>query len=218
MTIAAVTGLAAEARIAERNGILARATGGDARRTAEACADFLAAGAALVSFGIAGALAPGLAPGTLLVPRRVVSDAAVIAVDDAWQRRLAQALGRANEDDLFGAAAMIAMPAAKAALHRRTGAVAVDLESHIVAAAARRANKPFVVVRAVADSAAFALPPAVAVGLDAAGRAALGPVLRAVLRQPGQVPALACLAWHTRAALGALARAAAVLSSLGDGG
>ncbi len=74
------------------------------------------------------------------------------------------------------------------------------------------------VLRAVADPAGFALPPAAAIGLDEAGRIALLPVLGSILRHPGQVPALLRLARHTRAALAALERAAAALSPPGGGG
>ncbi|HUZ75123.1 MAG TPA: hopanoid-associated phosphorylase [Stellaceae bacterium] len=222
MALAAVTGLAAEARILQRRGIEAVATGGDPERTAAAVERILATAASLMSFGIAGALAPGLAPGTLLLPRRVVSEGTAITVDEAWRGRVDEALRalglRPVADDILGATAIIAAPEEKARLHRRTGAVAVDLESHIAAVAAQRLSRPFMVLRAVADPAGFALPPAAAVGLDAAGRAALLPVLGSILRDPAQVPALLRLARHTRRALAALTQAAAALSWPGGEG
>ncbi len=216
MGVAALTGLAAEARIARRIGIAATATGGDAARTQAIAERLLAENAALVSFGIAGALDPALAPGTLLLPRRVVNEAGVaIAVDADWQARLGAALRArglvAVEGDLLGIAQIVASPEEKAALYRRTGAVAVDLESHIAAAVAQRLGRPFVVLRAVADPALSALPPAALVGMDADGNAAIVPVLGSILHRPGQVPDLIRVALHTRRALAALTRAAPVL-------
>ena len=217
MRVAAVTGLAAEFRILHRRGFPAVATAGDPARTARAAARLFAEGAdALLSFGIAGGIDPALAPGALLLPKRVRSESGEIFVADATWRdamhRSLLAMGLAPHDgDLLGLAAVAMTRAEKAALRARTGAAAVDLESHAAAAAARRAGRPFLVLRAVADPASFALPPAAAVGLDAAGRAALGPVLSSLLRQPGQLRALLRLAGHTRAALKSLARAADAL-------
>jgi adenosylhomocysteine nucleosidase len=217
MRIAAVTGLAAEARILRRRGIAALATAGDPARTAAAAARLLGDGAdALLSFGIAGAIDPALAPGTMLLPRRVRDESgAIFAADPAWHDQMRQALFAlglaAEEGDLLGLAAIAATGDAKAGLRARTGAVAVDLESHVAAAAAHRAGRPFLALRAVADPAGFALPPAAAVGLDAHGRAALAPVLWSLARQPAQLGALVRLARHARAALRSLARAAASL-------
>jgi adenosylhomocysteine nucleosidase len=217
MRFAAVTGLAAEARILRRRGFSALATAGHPAGTAAACARLFADGAdALLSFGIAGALDPALRPGAVLLPRRVRGESgAIFAADPAWHeelRRALAALGLAPEEgDLLGLAAVVMTRDAKTMLRARSGAVAVDLESPIAAAAAGRAGRPFLVLRAVADPAAFALPPAAAVGLDAEGRAAVLPVLSSLLRQPGQLASLLRLALHTRAALKSLARAAAAL-------
>jgi hopanoid-associated phosphorylase len=220
MTIAAITGLEAEARIVRGVGIAATATGADAARATAIAERLLAGGAsALLSFGIAGALAPGLTSGTILLPRRVRGKADdIFAADAAWHLRVRAALLERSiaviEDDLLGATEIVAACGAKAELHRRSGAVAVDLESGIAAAAAQRSGRPFLTMRAIADPADFALPPAALVGIDSAGRTVLLPVLRSILRRPGQVADLVRLARHTRRALAALARAAPALRDL----
>lgn len=215
MRIAAITGLAAEARILRRIGLVAVASGGDAARTTLLVERLIAEGAeGVLSFGIAGGLDPALAPGTLLLPARVKDESgAVFPVDAAWRARVLGLIrGLApGEGDLLGAAEAAASAVAKAGLYRRTGCAAVDLESHIAARAAAEAGCPFLVLRAVADPAARDLPPAAAVGLDAAGRPALGPVLRAVAAAPGQIPGLLRVARDTRQALAALTQAAAAL-------
>jgi len=215
--LAALTGLAAEAEIARRAGIPALATGGGGARTLVAAERLLAEGATtLVSFGIAGALAPGLASGALLLPRRVLTEnGEAYVVDQGLHARLAVALGlAADERDLHGAQRVVGAIEAKAALFRHTGAVAVDLESGYVAAAAARRGRPFIVLRAIADPAGFALPPAAAAGLDEAGNVAFAPVLRALLRAPWQLGDLVRIAIYTRRALAALSRAAPSLARL----
>jgi len=218
MPAAAVTGLAAEAAIARRRGLAAMATAGDAERIEAAMVALVADGAdGVVSFGIAGALALELAPGALLLPDAVCDEAGTeFPVHIAWRAHVAAHLRALGMDPvaglLLGAAEIAAGPAAKTMLHLRTGAIAVDLESHIVATVAQRMRIPFLALRAVADPARFALPPAAAVGLDAGGRVALVPVLRSLLREPAQLPTLLRLAAHTRCALRALSRAAAALN------
>ena len=78
----------------------------------------------------------------------------------------------------------------KADLHRTTGALAVDMESHVVARAARRHRLPFAAARVVCDPAHRALPPAARIGMKPDGRMDLPAVLRSVLAEPGQLPAL----------------------------
>jgi adenosylhomocysteine nucleosidase len=214
MLPAAVTGLAAEAKILRRRGIAVLATAGDPARTADCAERLLHDGAdALLSFGLAGGLDPALAPGALLLPRRVLGEGGeIFSTDPAWRERVHRSLAAlglaADEGDLLGRAAIAATGAEKAKLRGQFGAAAVDLESHVAAAEARRAGRPFLVLRAICDPADFALPPAAFVGLDAAGRAAPGPVFLSLLRRPGQLGALLRLARHTRAALKSLARAA----------
>src|SRR3712207_2397214 len=69
-----------------------------------------------------------------------------------------------------GARHPVATVAEKANLHSRTGAALVDLESLAVARVCRDHGRPFAVLRAVADPAERALPPAALAGLDEAGR------------------------------------------------
>ena len=213
MKVAAVTGLAAEAKLARRSGLVARPSGGIAEQTRAIAESLLRDGAeALISFGLAGALAPGLAPGALLVPRAVIDETgARYAVDAVWRMRMIDALRGAGlwleERELLGAREVAASLVRKAEFHRITGAVAIDLESHLVAQAALRAGRPFLVLRAVADSATQALPDAAVHGLAPNGKPALGRVLRSVARDPRQIAALINLARDTRRALDALGSA-----------
>jgi adenosylhomocysteine nucleosidase len=118
---------------------------------------------------------------------------------------------------VLGAGAVLATPSEKKRARTCFGALAVDLESDIVARAAAEAGIPFAALRAIADPVERDLPPAALVPLAVGGRPDLAGVFASVLRRPQQMAALIGLFGETRRALGALARAAPVLHSLAAG-
>jgi adenosylhomocysteine nucleosidase len=98
----------------------------------------------LVSFGLAGALAPGLEPGTLVTAERVVDAEG----KTLWEGRALPVPG-ARTIVLCAAGGVVDDPREREALAARTGAVAVDMESGRIAASGRLAG----VVRAISDTA-----------------------------------------------------------------
>jgi adenosylhomocysteine nucleosidase len=217
MSVGAVCGFRAEAIIAGRLGLLAEPGGGSVAGTEAAIERLLADGVrALVSFGIAGALAPSLRSGALLLPAAVRGGSgAAHWVDRDWHARLAAAAKAKGIAVAVGGVlahdSVVASAAEKVALHRATNALAVDMESARVAAAAARARLPFVILRAVADPAAQDLPPAASVPLHANGRADVGAVLASLAKEPKQIPGLLWLAGETATALWTLYRAGRAL-------
>jgi hypothetical protein len=215
-----VSGLALEARIAGRAGFATVVGAGD-RHRAEALVATATAGAdCLVSFGISGALSRELRPGDLIVSGEIVSAHGSWHGGPPWCRRLAALAGSlgAASGPVLGACAVLATCSDKARARARFGALAVDLESDIVARAAVTAGIPFAALRAIADPAERELPPAALVPLAADGRPDLGQVFASVLRRPRQMAALLALFGETRRALRALERAAPLLHSLTVGG
>jgi adenosylhomocysteine nucleosidase len=210
MAVIAVTGLRAEARVARRAGFSTVCAGGVPARTAAALSEAIGGGATgLVSFGMCGGLAPALAPGTLVCARTVIApDGTRHPVDEVWRARL-PGWAEAVDGDVFGSDAIVGTTAEKAALHARTGAIAVDLESAVVAAAAARAKLPFIVLRAIADPAERDLPSAAYITLTPDGAPDIGRILASVLREPTQITGLIRLARDARLALRALTRAVA---------
>ncbi len=200
-----VTGFGAEAALLAGGSWRVAMAGGRPGRAVELARALAADGCtALVSFGIAGGLAPGLAAGTVVVGEAVVHRGRRLACAPALLAGIA-----ARRGVIAAADAVVADPAAKAALFAATGALAVDLESWGVAEAADEAGLPFAVLRAVADPAGRALPPAAAEGLDEAGKVRLGAVLLSLLKDPTQLPGLVRVGLDTGAALAALKRAVA---------
>jgi adenosylhomocysteine nucleosidase len=212
MTLGVVTGMQSEARLFGAD-VLTVSAGGDAQATRDGIAALIARGAdRLVSFGIAGALDPALKPGDLVVGAAVrTAQGDRMPVDQKWLVQLTTHLGSARVADVYGSTRIAATAAAKATLHRDTGAVAVDQESHWVAEAAHTRRIPFIVLRAIADRAEDDLPPAVLVGLDAKGNPRTGAVILALLRDPRQIGGLVRVGLQTRTALQALLRGRAAL-------
>ena len=217
MATGAVTGLAAEAEIARDAGLMAAAGAGTAKGTERAIGRLIEQGVpGLVSFGIAGGLAPNLARGTLIAPAAVRGmDGEAHWVDVEWHARLTRAAHAAGlplvVGGILGAEAIAATAAEKARLREATHAIAVDLESHRVARAAERARIPFLVFRVIADTADRDLPPAALVPLTRSGHPSVR-VLGSIITRPGQIPALLTLARETRSALEALRQGARALA------
>ncbi|MDR4306209.1 hypothetical protein IHQ68_06205 [Chelatococcus sambhunathii] len=107
---------------------------------------------------------------------------------------------------MVGVDGIVATAAEKAALRARTGAAAVDMESHIAERVARRHGLPFAVVRAVSDDARRSLPPAALVGMRPDGGVDLGAVLRSLAKDPAQLPALIATGRDAEKAFRALLR------------
>jgi len=218
VTIGVVTGLADEAGCLSGCGRAVRVLcgGPGPARAAAAARGLIADGAAtLVSFGVAGALAPGLRAGELVL-------AGVVVFPNG--RRVAAevveppATGRVHRGLLAGSDVPVLTPAAKRRLFDDTGALAVDMESHAVAAAAHAAGLPFVALRAIVDASDQAVPDLALAGMGADGRTRALPVVRGLLRRPGALPGLLRLRRDMRAALAALREVAPELEAMIRGG
>ncbi len=190
------------------------AGGGSSLALANAIERELAAGAAaIISFGIAGALVSQLAPGALIVASTIVGSAENFPVDAQWTSALLRRLPAAIEAPLAGRDTLVGDPDSKARLHTETGASAVDMESHIAARAAAEHGLPFVALRAIADPLARTLPPAALIAMRADGGIDLHAVLRSVAHSPRQLPQLLRIALDAQRALGTLARGRRLLGN-----
>src|SRR6266487_407443 len=159
--VVAVTCLALEARIALGPGVAVICNhASQLVASLEAAANRGAAG--IISFGIAGGLAPHLAAGDWVVGSSVRTKDGRFPTDRGWAQALLEALPGA-----------------------------VDTESHVAARIAAVHRIPFAACRAVIDPAHSVLPPAAVFGLRHDGTPDVIAVLRSLARQPSQLPALA---------------------------
>lgn len=189
-----VAGMRFEARIAAGPGI-ETLYGLRAEALAQALRERLARPCAgVISFGVAGGLAPALLPGKVIVATGIHDGASFWPADAGWLRALSRALPDAAAGTLAGGDDPVTAVAAKAALHAATGALAADMESHIAARIAHAHGVPFAACRVVVDPAAREVPPAAVAGMGADGGTDIVAVLKSLLAAPGQLPDLLRLA------------------------
>ncbi|HEX2971560.1 MAG TPA: hypothetical protein VHP11_04470 [Tepidisphaeraceae bacterium] len=146
----------------------------------------------IIMTGLAGALDPALQCGQIVI--------------DGWPTHLpidpAYRLGAIHTADHI-----VATIDDKARLYHQTGALAVDMESALVRQVAQQRGIPFLAIRAIGDTAADALDPAVLNFTDDFGRPKPLALASALLRRPMLVPHLRKLQQTSALALHALADA-----------
>jgi hopanoid-associated phosphorylase len=160
----------------------------------------------IISFGIAGGLAPNLVAGDWVVASGVRNGKDVIATDRAWSKGLMEKLPGAVHANVVGWNALVPSSEEKFRLFEETGAAAVDMESHVAAAIAAEHHIPFAACRVIIDAAQRALPPAATLGLHLDGTPDVPAVIRSVRQNPRQIPALIRTAIDYRIAERALRR------------
>ncbi len=123
-----VVGMAFEARIAAGLGVPI-VCGGDGQHLAASLARAMAAGCGgLISFGVAGGLAPHLKPGNCVIGSAILDNGTSLPTDARWAQRLMRILPNTVHGPILGVREPIAHADDKAALHRETGALTVDME------------------------------------------------------------------------------------------
>ena len=95
----------------------------------------------------------------------------------------------------------VSSPCDKRALHAATGASAADMESHIGADLAVRHGLPFAMVRVIADPVSREIPQAALIAMRSDGAMNAIASLRAIARDPAQIPALMRIAVDTSRAM-----------------
>jgi len=213
VTILVATGLRKEAAILGGPGVTVVAGGGDGARLERELEAAVADATMVLSCGLAGALAPGLKAGDLVLGERFPGESRGTDVVEMLREQLAGA----HIGSIIGSDTIVASVAEKQALYAETNALAVDMESHIAAHVAARHGLPFAIVRAISDTADHTLPPAALVGMRPDGSMALGAVLASLARNPGQLPALIRTGSDAGRAFAALRRVRDVLGRLGVG-
>lgn len=204
--VIAFVGLAFEARIAAGPGVRVVC------RTAGSALETVAASAArqgyrgMISFGVAGGLASHLRAGDWVVASAVRESHTVRPTDANWSRKLLGLIGGAIHAPIVGVDAPVAEPTAKRELHCRTGAAAVDMESHMVARVAAAHDLAFAAVRVIVDPAHRRVPSAALLNMRPDGRADTPAVMRDLMARPAQLSQLLRIAMDAFTARAEMAR------------
>ncbi|MEQ8506049.1 MAG: hypothetical protein RIB80_12050 [Rhodospirillales bacterium] len=220
--IGIITGVLREAAclsdIADNDDLMVGTAGADPERARELAAEMFAKGAlGVLSFGLCGGLDPELKAGDLIVPARIIAAGGKsLTCDPDWSGRLEQALGDEvvrKEATLAHSTAIVAGPRRKSVLRANTGADAVDMESYAVGQAARKAGRPFAVIRAVSDTAGTQLPEWTDEIVSATGGTDGVRLLKNLARHPGDIGKLLSLGRGSTRALKVLRRVAGRLGA-----
>jgi adenosylhomocysteine nucleosidase len=143
---------------------------------------------ALLSWGCAAALNDDLSAGSLLLPNHVIDVAGEThRTNVQWHRRLYNEIAgqyAVRTEGLAESAGLLKTANEKRALSRQTGAIAADMESAALARAAQEQRLPFMMVRAVIDSRATALPENLLDAINSQGEISLGNFLQHVVLHP----------------------------------
>jgi adenosylhomocysteine nucleosidase len=213
-TILAVTGLETEAKIARSLKTRTVCSGGNTERLEAAIrAAFGPDIVGIISFGVAGALSRNERSGTIILANAVVSADQRYPVDPTWLAILAAKLPKAVHGTILGVDSLVAEARQKARLGVETGALVVDMESHVAARLAAVRRCPFTALRVILDPMEMTLPPAALMGLQDDGQVSIDAVLRSLMQVPSQLPPLMRTAWAARRAFTVLRQSRTQLSA-----
>jgi hopanoid-associated phosphorylase len=165
----------------------------------------------LISFGVAGGLAPDLKPGTCVIGSAILDGDQQRPTDTRWAQRLMRIIPGSVYGPIVGVPEPIAHASDKRSLHRETGALAVDMESHVVARAAAHHGVPVAAIRVVVDPAQRTIPRSALAGTRADGTIDPVSIMRSLLRYPRDLAGLVQMSFDARAARATLVRGSALL-------
>jgi purine-nucleoside phosphorylase len=166
----------------------------------------------VVSAGVCGALDPRLHVGDLVVCDSVIDGVgARLAVTASASQRAAAKGANASTGAMVSSGEVVTTPEAKAALHAKTGGVAVDMESAAILETAAQHGCTSMILRGVSDDARETLPAELVALMDADGRIRVGRML--ALARPRVLVAALRLKRASRQALGTVADSLARLAA-----
>jgi hopanoid-associated phosphorylase len=209
--VIALVGLAFEARIAAGPGVFVICRDSESG-VAASIDQALARGCrSIISFGVAGGLAPHLRPGHWVVASSIVDNQQIRPTDRVWSEKILEMIPGAVHMPIAGVDSAIVDPAAKRRMHIETGAGAVDMESHLVARHAATHGLSFAAVRVVIDPAHRVVPQAALAGMRPDGGTSVKAVMRELIAGPSQLSGLLRVAHDAYAARRSLLRARQLL-------
>jgi hypothetical protein len=158
----------------------------------------------IVSYGVAGGLCPELRSGDIVVGSQVLGPNRSIRTDDIWSAWLLSTIPTAVYGPIVGIDVPISACASRSELWLRSGALAVDMESHIIAGLAAVNALRFVALRVVIDAAGRNVPPTALACISSDGETSRWRLSRLLLRRPSDaldVMKLSADWWLARKAL-----------------
>ena len=123
-----------------------------------------------------------------------------------WSQQLLQTFPDAVSGMILSVTAPVSDSGDKRALHLNTGAIAVDMESHVVATVGAAHGLPVAAMRVITDPAERALPASAVAAMRPNGTTNICAMIKAVLMRPREIPALFQTVFDALAARATLVR------------
>lgn len=209
--VIALVGLAFEARIASGPGVVVICRNTESEVAASLNHAINRGCRSIISFGVAGGLAPHLRPGNWVVASSIIDEQQIRPTDRVWSEKILEMIPGAEHRPIAGVDSAVAAPEAKRRMHVETGAATVDMESHLVARLASTHGLSFAAVRVVIDPAHRVVPEAALAGMRPNGGTSITAVMRELIAGPTQLSGLLRVAFDAYAARRALLRARRLL-------
>lgn len=143
---------------------------------------------ALLSWGTAVALKPGINPGQLLIPGNVMTaDQTPVSVSQDWHTLLIEHFKDSFSvctEPLIATDEILYTATRKQAVRIQSGAVAADMESAAIGLLARKNGVKFAAIRVIIDNASMRLPAWLPACIDAYGRVRPAQFISSLLLHP----------------------------------
>jgi len=158
----------------------------------------------LISWGCAGALAPHLKAGDLIIPESIrTQDNNLITTHTQWSKKIIANLVsniKYYTGTLLESDSVVALAGIKNELYQSTHALAIDMESGAVARIAQQAQIPFIALRSIVDPANLDLPLAINHAMTESGLVSIPKLLLYLCAHPNEIPRLIKLGLNFNAA------------------
>jgi adenosylhomocysteine nucleosidase len=138
----------------------------------------------IVSYGVSGALCPDLRSGDIVVGSEVVAPSGNISTDDIWSAWLLSAIPTAVYGPIVGIDIPVTASASRGDLRIRSGALAADMESHVIAQLAAANALRFVALRVVIDGVGRNVSPTALACVSSHGEISRWRLSRMLLERP----------------------------------
>jgi adenosylhomocysteine nucleosidase len=159
----------------------------------------------LISWGVAGALNPALNSGDLVLAETIIDSDKTYQTSSDWLSKLVENLQETDitliNNRIVSNKEVCASVEDKNNLFKKTGAIAVDMESTAIAEVAKNNELDFLVIRAIADEADTSIPDAVLKHTDNLGNPEIFKFLTSCMTKPMQINEIAVLAKSYKKAL-----------------
>ena len=170
---------------------------------------------ALISWGVAGAIDNSLNSGDVILAKSIINEGNRYSISEDWLNRVSDHFLPSEPNifngDIASSKEICASTTDKQHLLKKTGALAVDMESAAIAETATANNLDLLVIRTISDNADTAIPEAVLKHTNNMGQPRIFNFMLSCIMNPNQIREISSLASGYKKGLASLSEIAQVL-------